>query len=495
MAPDTGTHARTSSTPADGAPSARWALASLSLAMVLASLGTSIANVALPTLTEAFSASFQDVLWVVLAYLVAVTTAVVGIGRLGDIVGRRRLLLAGITLFTLSSIAAGAAPALWLLIAARAAQGLGAAAMLVLTLAFVADTVPKASTGRAMGLLATMSAVGTALGPTLGGLLIAGVGWRAIFLASAPLGALTLLLAHRHLPAERAAQARAHGRFDGRGTLVLALTLTAYTLALTLGRGSFGPLNIALLLAAAGGLGLFGLTEARAAIPLIRLELFRDRALSASLGMSSLVATVMMATLVAGPFYLARTLALDAALVGVALSAGPIVVALTGIPAGRLADRFGAPRVTVAGLAVMATGAGGLAVLPTGLGIAGYLAPIIVLTSGYALFQTANTTAVMGAVAADRRGVTSGLLNLSRNLGLITGAAAMGAVFAFASGADSVATAAPAAVATGMRITFAVAVAVIAIALVIAARGRVSRTPPRSVRQREPGPAVGAHGA
>ena len=187
-------------------PSVRWALASLSLSMLLSSLGTSIANVGLPTFAEAFSASFQDVQWIVLAYLLAITTMIVSVGRLGDITGRRRLLLAGIFLFTVASVLCGVAPTLWLLIAARAAQGLGAAIMMALSMAFVGETVPKAKTGSAMGLLGTMSAIGTALGPSLGGVLIAGLGWRAIFLVNLPLGILTFLLAHRTLPVDRRRQ-------------------------------------------------------------------------------------------------------------------------------------------------------------------------------------------------------------------------------------------------------------------------------------------------
>src|SRR5215203_6345663 len=183
--------------------SARWVLAGLSLSMLLSSLSTSIANVGLPTLAQAFTASFQEVQWVVLAYLLAITTLIVSVGRLGDITGRRRLLLAGIFLFTVASVLCGFAPTLWLLIAARAAQGLGAAVMMALTLAFVGEMVPKAKTGSAMGLLGTMSAIGTALGPSLGGILIAGFGWRAIFLVNVPLGILTFVLTYRHLPVDQ----------------------------------------------------------------------------------------------------------------------------------------------------------------------------------------------------------------------------------------------------------------------------------------------------
>jgi len=436
--------------------------------MLLSSLGTSIANVGLPTLATAFNASFQQVQWIVLAYLLAITSLIVGVGRLGDLIGRRRLLLAGISLFTVASALCGLAPSLGLLIATRAVQGLGAAIMMALTMAFVGETVPKARTGSAMGLLGTMSAAGTALGPTLGGLLITGFGWPGLFLVNVPLGLLTLSLAYYHLPADRRWARAARPGFDPLGTLLLVLTLAAYALAMTLGHGTFGRLNLGLLLVAAMGLGLFLRAEGGAASPLIRLTMFRDPVLSASLAMSALVSTVMMATLVVGPFYLSRALGLEAALVGLVLSVGPLVAALTGVPAGRLADRFGAARMTIAGLAAMAAGACLLPMLPTSLGVPGYLAPLIVITAGYALFQAANNTAVMTNVSADQRGVISGLLNLSRNLGLITGASVMGTVFAFGAGATDIMTAHPEAVATGTGTTFIVATMLLGIALAIA---------------------------
>ncbi|MCC6176836.1 MAG: MFS transporter [Chloroflexi bacterium] len=459
------------------APSLRWALASLSLSMLLSSLGTSIANVALPTLAQAFSASFQDVQWIVLAYLLAVTTAIVTAGRLGDAVGRRRLLLVGLVLFTAASAVCGVAPTLWLLIAARVVQGLGAAVMMALTMAIVAEAVPQAKTGSAMGLLGTTSALGTALGPSLGGLLIAGLDWRAIFLINLPLGVVTLLLVYRFVPADRHSLAAARVHVDGVGTLLLAVTLAAYALAMTMGRGSFGSLNVALLLAAAVGAGLFIVVEARAASPLVRLAMFRDPMLGAGLATSAIVSTVMMATLIVGPFYLSRRLGLETAPVGFVMSVGPLVAALTGVPAGRLVDRFGARWMTVVGLIGLAAGSFALSLLSSGLGVAGYLAPIVVITAGYALFQAANNTVVMQDVRPDQRGVTSGLLNLSRNLGLITGASVMGAVFALAAATTDVATASPEAVAAGMGGTFFVAalLVVVALAIAVSARARAIR--------------------
>ena len=131
----------------------RWRLVALSLTMLLPSLGTSIANVALPSLRLSFDADFAQVQWVVISYLLAVTTLIVGAGRLGDIFGRRRILLAGIALFTIASVACALSPSLWFLIAARALQGTGAAFMMSLTIASVTDTLPREQTGRAMGLL------------------------------------------------------------------------------------------------------------------------------------------------------------------------------------------------------------------------------------------------------------------------------------------------------------------------------------------------------
>jgi EmrB/QacA subfamily drug resistance transporter len=448
--------------------SVRWVLASLSMAMLLSSLGTSIANVGLPTLAEAFNATFQQVQWVVLAYLLAITTLIVSVGRLGDLIGRRRLLLAGILLFTGASVLCGIASTLGLLIAARAAQGLGAAVMMALSLAFVGETVPKAKTGSAMGLIGTMSAVGTALGPTLGGSLIASFGWQAIFFVNVPLGALAFVFAWRNLPADRRVSKANQLGFDHVGTLLLALTLAAYALAMTIGRGSFGPLNTGLLVVALVGVGLFLTAETRAASPLIPLAMFRNPLLSAGFAMSTLVTTVVMATLVVGPFYLSGALALDAVRVGLVMSSGPVAAALAGVPAGRLVDRIGSHRASLAGLVAMAIGSAFLAMLPSSFGMPGYIAPLVVVTAGYALFQAANNTAVMTNIRPDQRGVISGLLNLSRNLGLVTGASVMGTVFALGSATTSILTAGPKAVSVGMQITFAVSTVLIVAALAIA---------------------------
>jgi EmrB/QacA subfamily drug resistance transporter len=462
--------------------SVRWALAGLSLSMLLSSLGTSIANVALPSLAEAFDATFQAVQWIVLAYLLAITSLIVSVGALGDRIGRRRLLQAGLFVFAAASAVSGVASTLWLVIVARAVQGLGAAVMMALTIAFVSELVPKAKTGSAMGLLGTTSAIGTALGPSLGGVLIDLLGWRSIFLINVPLGLVAMLLVRRYLPADRPTREAHQVGFDKLGTLLLALTLAAYALAMTLGRGEFGPRNVALLISAGIGVVLFLAAERKASSPLLRLTMFRDPALRASLGANVLVSTVLMATLVVGPFYLSRALGLSPGHVGLVMSMGPIVAAPTGIPAGRIVDRFGTHRMTLVALSGIAIGGFLLFITPETLGIPGYVAPIVLITASYALFQAANNTAVMRDVDAEQRGVVSGTLNLSRNLGLITGASGMGILFTLASGTTDITSAPPEAVAAGMRITFAVAAALILAVLTIVAATR-ARTPARLIRQ------------
>ncbi|MCP1104029.1 MFS transporter [Serratia nevei] len=445
----------------------RGILAALSLSMLLSSLGISIANVGLPALAVAFDASFQAVQWVLLCYLLAVTTCIIGIGRLGDRLNRRRLLLAGIALFTAASLACALAPQLWLLLAARMAQGLGGAAMMSIAMALAGETLGTEKIGRAMGLLGTMSAVGTALGPSLGGALIAGFGWRAMFLINLPLGLLALWLGWRYLPDGPRAAARQEP-FDRAGTLLLGGALLCYSLAMTLGRGDFGALNLALILGALLAGALFIRVERRATAPLLAPAMFRHPALTTGLTASALVMTVMTATLVVGPFYLSRALGLSAVQVGLVMSAGPAVAILTGIPAGYLVDRFGSQRIAQFGLAAVTAGAALLSLLYR-WGVLGYVAPIALLTAGYALFQVANNTALMKDLFPERRGLIAGMVNLSRNLGAITGASAMGALFYLAS--QQVAGGAAAA-AYGMRVTYGAAALLALAALLIAFGGR-----------------------
>jgi len=458
----------------------RWRLVALSLAMLLPSLGTSIANVALPSLATSFAAPFQDVQWVVIAYLLAVTTLIVSAGRLGDMLGRRRLLLVGIGLFAVASAGCALAPNLGALIAGRAIQGVGAAIMMALTVALVADAVPKERTGSAVGLLGTVSAVGTALGPSLGGGLLAWFGWPAVFVVMAGTGAITLVLGVLLLPADRPGSRRP-ASFDVVGTMLLAISLGAYALATSLSAVLSGLSMTLLAGLAALGLLAFVTHERRTPSPLIRMDLLRNRALNTGLVTLALVSTILMATLVVGPFYLSAVLGLSPVHTGLVMSIGPAVAALVGVPAGRLVDRVGPPTVTIVGLLGVAVGSLLMTLLPGWFGVGGYVGALAVITGGYALFQAANNTAIMTAATGELRGVTSALLGLSRNLGLITGASAMGALFALGSRGVAILGLQSGGGEAGMRLTFAVATAGAVFAILVAAWGmRRARSSPQA---------------
>lgn len=445
-------------------PALRGGLISLALPTLLSSLGSSITNVSLPTLAQVFGASFQDVQWVVIAYLLAITTLIVGVGRLGDIISRRKLLLAGLGLFMLASLGCAVAPTIWWLIAARVAQGLGGAVMMAITLALVGETISKDKVGRAMGLLGTLSAVGTALGPTLGGVLIAGFGWQSIFLINLPLGGIALFCVYHYLPQTDPQQVTKPGSFDFVGMALLGLTLALFSLAMTLGHGHFGSLNSLLLLGTAVAASAFVWVERKVASPLVQLALMRQPILSSGLLTNMLVSTVIMTSFVVGPFYLAHGLELAPQQVGLVMSAGPLIAALAGVPSGYLVDRFGAPQMISLGLLGVCLGALTLSMMSPTQGVLGYILPICLITAGYALFQAANNTAVIKQVGIERRGVASGLLNLARNLGFIIGASAMGGIFALVSATSDIRLGS----AFGLHLTYLVAAVLAGLGLLMA---------------------------
>ncbi len=361
-----------------GAPSGRIAartVATLALAMLLGSLGTSIANIALPTLAEAFAAPFAAVQAVVVAYLAALTIAVVIAGRLGDRYGLKPMLVAGLSLFALASLFCALAPSLPLLIAARALQGSGAAFLMTLSMALMRQTASPARIGRVMACSAPSRRWDGAR-PVLGGLLIPLAGWRGIFAVLVPLALLALILATA-MPQGAAVRER---------------------------RASSRP----------------GVAVIRGLVPNLLVNL--------------LVAAVMMTTLVVGPFYLGIALGLTATQVGLVMAVGPAISVISGVPSGRLVDAGGPRLVGTVGLGLLAGGAFLLALLPNLVGVTGYMLAMAVVTPGYQLFQAANNTAALADVPPDRRGTVAGLLNLSRNIGLIAGASVMGAVFAFGVG-------------------------------------------------------------
>lgn len=380
----------------------------LGLSMLLASLGTSIANIALPTLAEVFLLPFIQVQAVVIGYLISLTITVVIAGRLGDRYGCKSMLIVGLIIFSLASLLCSIAPSLWILVAARSFQGIGAAFLMTLAMALTRQTVSKSQLGRAMGMLGTISALGTALGPVLGGFLIVVSGWQSIFGLQFILAGIAIILARVLLPN------------DYIKKQIPALT-----------------------------------------------SLQIDQNITPNLMVNLLVAAVMMTTLVIGPFYLSLGLNLDQIQVGLIMGIGPVVAILSGIPSGRLVDRWGSRYIVTIGLIFLIIGSSMLAILPKLMGLSGYIMPIIILTSGYQLFQAANNTMTLADVPKARQGMVSGLLSLSRNMGLIIGASVMGAIFSFGVGTNQLTQATALAIIDGMQLTFICAGALMVVGLLI----------------------------
>lgn len=429
------------------------------LSILLASLGTSIANVALPEMAAGLSAPFATVQWVVIGYLLSLTVLSAAAGRLGDRIGHGRALRLGMVAFTVGAAAAAVAPQVGWLIAARMVQGAGAAAMIVLPMALLRETADPARLGRAMGFLGTASAVGTALGPALGGVLIAGFGWRAVFWVMLALGGLGLATVQ-----STGAKPKAQAAMDLRPAVLLAVAVAGVALAATL---RDGWISIALLGLSVAAALLFRKVDERSAQPFFPAGAMGAEVLRRGLIANALVAAVMMTMLVVSPFFLARGLGLQAGAVGMAMTLGPVLSAASGIPSGRLVDRWGAAPVARLGVVLMLLAVAVIAAGTQVAGLWGFLAGVVFLTPGYQLYLAANTTQVLMTAGEAQRGATSGLLGLSRNLGLIAGAAVMAALFGWATGSGDAAQADPAVVVWATGGTFAAAAALLIAAVAL----------------------------
>ncbi len=455
-------------------------LVSLSAATLTGSLGISIVTVSLPTLSRAFSTDLSQTQWIILAYLATVTVSIVAVGRLADIFGLRRVLILGLILFAAASIACVFAPTFILLVITRAIQGIGGAILMAIPVSIAREIVPRDRLGSAMGLMGTMSAIGTALGPSAGGTLIAGLGWRAAFVALTISASASLFLVLRAIPGRTVPSTGAKNMLDLPGAFFLALSLGSYAFLTNAHHGMTAIQTVALCILVAGSLVTFVVVEQRAAAPLIPLRMLFDKGIGSGFAMNLLIGTIMMSTLVVGPFFLAFALGLDETMVGLVMAVGPVTSALSGLPAGRLTDKLGASRVVLIGLMQTAVGLLCLAFLPRMFGVVGYIVALVSLTPGFQMFLAANTTAVMSNAAEDQRGRLSGLLGLSRNLGFMTGTSVMSTVFVTILGSAKITDAARTDIETAFTTTFVVAAGLAVAAMAIALYARTRQNEPQS---------------
>lgn len=459
--------------------SQKWyVMTAVAASTILATLDSSIVNVAFPTLVDELDTSFNVIQWVALAYLLTIATLTMGMGRLGDVVGKKKLFVAGFAIFTLASALCGLVPAVSWLIGFRVLQAVGAVMILALGAAILVEAFPPTERGKALGWIGTAVSFGIVSGPMIGGLLISSFSWRAIFWVNIPIGILGTYLAIRHVPDTRPVKGQ---KFDIVGAALLSIALFTLSLGLTLGqdRGFTSPLILgcfAVAFAAAVG---FVVVELKVESPMLQLRLFRSPMLTVSVVTGFLTFVCISATFFLLPFYLEGVLGFTVGMVGLLLGAAPLMMGLFSPISGSLSDRVGIRRLTLTGLVIVALSFYGFLTFGEDTTALHYLSLAIPLGIGLGLFQSPNNSAIMGSVPPEYMGIGGGLLTITRLLGAITGIAVLGSIWAAgvasASGGSLPEAGASAASATaqvaGLHTTFIVAGVVTTISAIVGAWG------------------------
>lgn len=448
----------------------KWgAMLAVGLGIFMATLDMSIINVSLPTLVVKLNTDFPTIQWVILAYVMVLTSLTLGVARLGDMRGKRSLFMTGLVLFTLGSFLCGMAPSVGWLIAFRVLQGVGAVLQQALGTAIVAQVFPASERGKAMGVIGSVVSTGLALGPPVGGLLIGLVGWRAVFLINIPIGLVAVYAARRFIP--KLAPEQTGQRFDLVGAMVILVVLVSYALGMTMGQArGFGDNMVGILLiTAALGFILFVFVELRVKQPMLDLTLFRNPVFGLNLMMGYL-SFIALAGNIVMPFFFELVKGYRTEQVGLLMMVVPVVMGLVAPVSGILSDRFGSRGISLLGLLFMIVGCLSIASMNTEVGFLGFMLRLAPLGLGLGFFQSPNNSAVMGAVPRHRLGVASGLLTLSRTMGHSSGLPLMGAIFnavtlsaAGLNHSDQVITAPPAALITGLHGTYVIAAGIVCV--------------------------------
>ncbi len=468
----------------------RWLVfAAICSGIFLDSKEGSIVVVILPALVNELQVDFTLVQWVVLSFTLTKTAIILSVGRLGDMIGKRPVFLAGTVVFLIGSILSGLAPNIELLLLFRVIQAIGGAFATALSMGIVTEIFPASERGKALGLFSAAVSLGGIAGPFLGGMLLEFLSWRWIFFVGFPFSIVSFFLAWRYMPG---ASPGARQRFDWTGSLLLASFLLTFILFLTFGP-RFGYRSTAML-------GLFGVsllalalfinTERRLKDPLLDLSIFRNAQFSLNLSMRFVGFIVIGGVYLLLPFYLTNLLQLEPVAVGLLLTTTWISFGVASPFAGTLSDRFGYRRIAGAGLILMAFGCYTVSTLSLETSIIGYVLRVATLGLGMGLFQSPNNSAVMGSVPRERLGVVSGVNVIGRTLGRTSGIAALGALWASRvmaySGPDyigSVTEAAAVAQIAALRDVSYTALAIIAVALILSAWGILeARAPLRRVQ-------------
>lgn len=404
-------------------------LATVGAGVILATIDSSIVNVALPTITHEFNTTFRAIQWVPLAYVLVIATLTLGTGRLGDIVGKKRIYTAGFALFTVASALCGLSTSVGMLIAFRVLQAVGAVMILSLGAAILTEGFPASERGKALGFIGTFVSVGIVTGPAVGGVLISLYDWRSIFLVNIPVGIIGVAMAIRYVPNTPPAPGQ---RLDVPGMLLLSAALFSFSFGVTRGQetGFTDTLNLVLFATAGVIAAIWFRVERRATSPMIRLDLFRNPMLSVSVVTGFMVFTLIAPLVFLLPFYLEGVLGYDIRTVGLLLGAAPLTIGVIAPMAGALSDRIGVRKLTVAGLCIVLVSFFGFQALTETTAWWQFVLIVVPLGIGMGTFQSPNNSAIMGSMPREYAGVGAGLLSITRLLGQVTGVAVLGSLWA-----------------------------------------------------------------
>lgn len=407
----------------------KWAvMAATSMGIFLATIDGSIVNIALPSLEEGLHTSFGLVQWVVVAYLLVVTTLLLSFGRWADMVGKKKIYLAGYIIFTLGSLLCGLSTSIYMLIGARAFQAIGAAMQMALGTAIVTEAFPPQERGKALGINGLMVSLGVIAGPTLGGIILGHLSWHWIFFVNLPVGIIGTIMVIKFVP-DRVPGVQQ--KFDFAGALALLISLSSLTIGLTLGELNgflYWPVCLLLVLFVVA-LATFLRIEKRAAQPMVDLRIFKNRLFSVNLATGFLSFVGSSGTTLLFPYYLQNVRGYSPQQAGLLMSVIPVALGIISPISGMLSDRLGTRSLTVAGLGIMVAGYVLASTLQVDSSPLMYALVTLPIGIGAGIFQSPNNSEIMSSAPKENLGVASGLLSLSRTLGQTTGISILGAVW------------------------------------------------------------------
>lgn len=406
-----------------------WVLVAVGGGTFMSALDASIVSIVLPRMREEFGVDISRIEWVVSIYLLVVSAVLLSFGRLGDLKGHRGVYLGGFSLFIVSSALCGYSPSELSLIAFRALQAIGGAMLFAASPAILTASFPRSQRGQALGMQATMTYLGLTVGPPLGGWLADAFSWRAIFYVNVPVGLVVLALAWRVIPKTR--PATSNERFDITGAVVFGVELVLLLAALNRGHGGrWASADVVVPLVLALVLGVVFLRiERRSVAPMLDLRLFADRVFSASAASAFLNYMAVYHVVLVLPFYLLEARGLSASAAGLVLAVQSIVMAVVAPLSGTLSDRIGSSRLlTAGGMGLMAIAFGLMSTLTPETPMWQVAFALGLLGLGTGTFISPNNSALMGAAPVERQGIASGVLALSRNVGMVVGVGVAGAV-------------------------------------------------------------------